>query len=631
MQPTATTSATAGQPTAGDTRFALVIARAFLGAMADESKAETAYVQHEAETIGQLAERTGLVLKPGVIDRIDTDTLFDGKKHSGELADLITAANATVVQTLPTGHFLREDTKRSSTIAAAVHTTKQSPNKHGKDSSSLHTSSHIFDRPDDDDSKAPSPLHRKEVPLVFQHTAFRTLVETMAAGSASIPVDFVTAVAALVHEARFHFVDDGAREYCEYPLLTRVLTWGDAGDVLAFQGERHAYPAATIKAGARTGSGAVSATKFRTNAHIRMPLPRAESHSMCGYPLPPTMTPCAVLCAVHATTKHLLGIVEAKNELGVSGSAQDQLAAYYFQQVARHHGEGGDMPIFLVGISGPYIHVCAGLTRSHPQVDDLTGLHELVRLDADPNRFDTVVCLFWALRQALMVLANTAVTDVPRWELPFPCMDVVREVLGLGADTELRIVQKLKTQVYRMLVGDKLCVLKFARYYHPQCHEAMATEALAPAIIKKAQLLNWHMVLMEDLPEHWSLQQVIQEVGVQHVHGLRTKEELEATVRPLLETVHAHNMVFGDFRPPNIMVRLQHYRMEEDADVMYKAVDVQLIDFELSGEVGTARPPVVLNPKAFGDSVIDCTSGNVNSIPAKTSTCCRGCGSTETD
>ncbi len=580
--------------------------------MADESKGtETAYVRHEAETIGQLIGRTGVVLEPGVITHVGNDIVFNDTAHSEELAYLITAANATVVENLPTGHFLREDKTRSSTIAAAAQTTKQAPNKHGKDSSSLHASSHTFDRPDGDNSKAPPSLHRKEVPLVFQHLAFRSLVETMAAGSSSIPVDFVTAVAALVHEARFHFVDEDARESWEYPLLTRVLTWGDASDVLAFQGEQHAHPATTIKTGAGTGSEAVSATKFRTDAHIGMPLRRAAYHSVRTYPLSPTTVPGVVLSAVRAADKHLLGIVEVKNELGVRGSARDQLDAYYFQHVARHHGEGSDMPMFLLGRSGPFIHVCAGLTRSHPQIDDLTGLHELVRHDVDPDRFDAGVHLFWALRQALMVLATAAVGKVPRWERPFPCMDIVRDALGLEADAKLRIVQKLKTQVYRMLVGGQLRVLKFARYYHPQCHEAMATEALAPAILKKAQLLKWHIVLMEDLPEHWSLLQVIQEVGVQHVHGLRTKEELEATVRPLLEAVHAHNMVFGDFRPPNIMVRLQHYSLDEDADVLYKVTAMRLIDFELSGEVGTVRPSVRLNPKVFSDGVIDCTSGNV--------------------
>jgi len=95
---------------------------------------------------------------------------------------------------------------------------------------------------------------------------------------------------------------------------------------------------------------------------------------------------------------------------------------------------------------------------------------------------------------------------------------------------------------------------------------------------------------MEDLQQHWSLYRVIREIGVQHVHGLRNNDELQATLRPLLDAVHTTGHAFGDFRPPNIMVRLRKH--EDAGEVRFTAVDLKLVDFELCGAVGSPWPPL---------------------------------------
>jgi len=91
-------------------------------------------------------------------------------------------------------------------------------------------------------------------------------------------------------------------------------------------------------------------------------------------------------CTATDAKKHYLALFEAKNELTSSGCATAQLGAYYCQHVARRMFVEGDMP--LVAVAGPAIHVSAALTRSHPQIDDLTGIQRLVLQVCDPKDFD---------------------------------------------------------------------------------------------------------------------------------------------------------------------------------------------------------------------------------------------------
>jgi len=104
-----------------------------------------------------------------------------------------------------------------------------------------------------------------------------------------------------------------------------------------------------------------------------------------------------------------------------------------------------------------------------------------------------------------------------------------------------------------------------------------------------------HILFMEDLQQHWSLYRVIRD---QHVHGLRNNDELQATLRPLLDAIHATGHAFGDFRPPIIMVRLRKH--EDAGEARFTAVDLKLVDFELCGAVGSPWPRgLELNPEVF--------------------------------
>jgi serine/threonine protein kinase len=50
----------------------------------------------------------------------------------------------------------------------------------------------------------------------------------------------------------------------------------------------------------------------------------------------------------------------------------------------------------------------------------------------------------------------------------------------------------------------------------------------------------------------------------------------------VLDLLHAANLVFGDLRPPNVMIT--------------KAKEVKLIDFDWAGDLGQAQYPCLISP-----------------------------------
>ena len=358
-----------------------------LSTMADESKHDF-LGRPDVDTIGDFLKRHELA--DDAVDMVqDRTTLFNSDAHSDLPVFYITACDVAVQDYLSAGHPLREAADRAGAITAAAQTTKKAPNRHGKDASQLHSSSSTFGRNPRSRSKPKrsARLHANEVPLALQHHAFRTFRETVTAGLDAVPIDFVATVEALADNAVNKLDTEGKREDAVHPRLSDVLTWGTAGDVLAFKGEQTSEVKTAVTVTAAAGKQhKVVAAGFRTDAHVGTSAVVARS---CIRPAP-SLTQCRPYAAInatraaHATGGHVLAYVETKNELSSSGSAMDQLSAYYFQHVAWNHGKQGDMPLFLVAVSGPFIQVSGGLTRSHPQYSSARAT------DLQPRRFRKV-------------------------------------------------------------------------------------------------------------------------------------------------------------------------------------------------------------------------------------------------
>ena len=83
------------------------------------------------------------------------------------------------------------------------------------------------------------------------------------------------------------------------------------------------------------------------------------------------------------------------------------------------------------------------------------------------------------------------------------------------------------------------------------------------------------MVVMEYIDGE-TLTQIKEETNAQ------TTEKVQLELRRALDLLYDHGMVFGDLRPPNIMI--------------IKANEVKLIDFNWAGENGQAKYPYLMSP-----------------------------------
>lgn len=130
--------------------------------------------------------------------------------------------------------------------------------------------------------------------------------------------------------------------------------------------------------------------------------------------------------------------------------------------------------------------------------------------------------------------------------------------------------------LYNAKYNGKSAIVKFCEAYHEEAHRMLSKARLAPELYFFTRLCgNVYMVVMEN-------------VGKETAHSKFYKNDLpEAVVgdvRAALKLLHDNDLVFGDVRRPNIMVR--------ETDDGFRAL---LVDFDWVGKAGEARYPALLN------------------------------------
>uniref|UniRef100_T1JFF9 Uncharacterized protein n=1 Tax=Strigamia maritima TaxID=126957 RepID=T1JFF9_STRMM len=113
-------------------------------------------------------------------------------------------------------------------------------------------------------------------------------------------------------------------------------------------------------------------------------------------------------------------------------------------------------------------------------------------------------------------------------------------------------------------------VIKFTRTYSIDAHKACASRKYAPRVIYYEDNTTYQVVIYEEfMGKPFSKKD----------HG--TNSTVIGNLTAALKVLHDKGFVFGDLRPPNILVN-------EDSNV-------NLIDFDWSGKAGVGRYPEVVN------------------------------------
>lgn len=127
-------------------------------------------------------------------------------------------------------------------------------------------------------------------------------------------------------------------------------------------------------------------------------------------------------------------------------------------------------------------------------------------------------------------------------------------------------------------------VVKFVDRYGERAHRILADEGLAPKLF-----FCGSPCFSEEQPTYRSLSMVVMEyidgetlAQVKKEMNAQTTENVRLELRRALDLLHDRGLVFGDLRPPNVMIT--------------KAQRVKLIDFNWAGEKGQAKYPYLMSP-----------------------------------
>jgi serine/threonine protein kinase len=203
--------------------------------------------------------------------------------------------------------------------------------------------------------------------------------------------------------------------------------------------------------------------------------------------------------------------------------------------------------------------------------------------------FDSVVCLFGAFKNATRDLRNyyIALGDDLTSPLPHANPGFPYSTTFTHLETGISTLFKLEFQP----LPDKLLytgmtdtgvdiIVKFVRSYSRALHAHCSSLGSAPPLLGHETLDGgWFMVVMNDMVDY-------------RPFSALEKSSLSSQLRPmvldLVDSFHQQNLVHGDLRDTNILVREDGGRLE-----------IKLVDFDWGGVEGEVRYPSAINCTDF--------------------------------
>ncbi|KAJ7797114.1 hypothetical protein B0H14DRAFT_2912595 [Mycena olivaceomarginata] len=271
--------------------------------------------------------------------------------------------------------------------------------------------------------------------------------------------------------------------------------------------------------------------------------------------------------AVHETAAVV--IVEEKSELGAGGSEPSVQGSFSYLQfwadpTHQRIREGCCCPSFIVGLAGPWLVIIIAqrltdylwLRNSRVNDDGHASIEELQMyyLDLQPQRFDSK-------------------QPHPRF---FPS---ITSYESNGEAVTFTYISPLESGPRMHDISGRKVVIKFVQRYGEEAHRLLARLRLAP------ELIHFGSISAPGLCYGGFQMAVMDYVEGQTLSDAYTDNPLPARVTEAisrgLEALHRADIVYGDLRRPNIMIR------NEDQAIVF-------IDFDWAGKVGQVRYPLHL-------------------------------------
>ncbi|KAF7416333.1 hypothetical protein PC9H_002598 [Pleurotus ostreatus] len=294
-------------------------------------------------------------------------------------------------------------------------------------------------------------------------------------------------------------------------------------------------------------------------------------------------------------SKAIIAHAEHKDELGLAGQSGVQGPLTLRKHLATTNyiklRNSSHCPCLLVSTAGPYVCFAGSIqvdVFSTQQFTDYIclGTDDLHRQE----QVEEVSKIFGIFRDALNDL-KAYYSSLTLSDTPSPARLYPSPMYKTHPPAPIQFVERLRfpgwndesyhCSLFKAKLGDEPVVVKFCQTYGEEAHNIVAAAGLAPRLRFVGALCGGgKMVVMDDAK------------GEPASVVFRGLQALPPTVMSDLQfaihTLHAKDLVYGDLRAPNIIVRQE--------GPLWRA---SLVDFDWSGPAGTVCYPSNLNTSAF--------------------------------
>lgn len=263
-------------------------------------------------------------------------------------------------------------------------------------------------------------------------------------------------------------------------------------------------------------------------------------------------------------------------------------------------------PSFITALSGPWVIVLGAIFTTRAIVQRLTDYiwvgHARELDDAHALRLARV---FTGLRAGIASLREFY--EVPELKTTNRFCPLATECTEQkdGTNTKLgfRYIRPLKaddpSNVAFLAVDDqdssRLLVVKFAEHYGEDAHRSLAAAGLAPPLLYCGPVWSDGPARDGCGSRKMVVIEYIKGKSAYELYGsCPLPQSARQAARTAVEHLHSAGFVFGDLRPPNLMIKdgKGDGGGEEDEDLETRT---KLIDFDWAGRAGTARYPLHLS------------------------------------
>ncbi|KIO17350.1 hypothetical protein M407DRAFT_85083 [Tulasnella calospora MUT 4182] len=296
-------------------------------------------------------------------------------------------------------------------------------------------------------------------------------------------------------------------------------------------------------------------------------------------------------------------VMEAKNDIGAGGSDPDVQGAFSFRKMwAEEDSPISEVPnvcccpSFVLSVAGPHITIHGAIFADQFIVQPLTETLGLANFPNPYERAQYIAKIMVALRHCLEALekfySGLTPSDIPQRANFSP---IFREYYARdGKKVALTYTgpNLLPDRVGRAMFNARAKLLddeegifvkvKFTPQYCEAAHALLAASDLAPRLHHCEKLKDgWTAVVMDSVDGR------DMESAKQRSLSPSALEDIERAIGAL----HGAGWVFGDLRPPNIML------CERDILGGGTRKGAMLVDFDWAGKENEQRYPPALNPE----------------------------------